>query len=235
MANLAAYDFGYLQAGGMMERTRLAFDTLEMLPRHRGHFYNWYDTETLQPLPPAYISTVDSGNLAGHLLTLRQGLLAIADAPILAADTFNGLADTLAVLEDVVEDTPSDDDALSLAVIEFRTVLTQAQWEPPSTATDAERMLARLVVHAEGIVAAWPAAGPGRIHPHHWPTALVEGCRSAHAELQFLLPAADAWAGDHLPTLRELQDGPAGALSTRRARERSTNSSAWRTSPVSSR
>ena len=64
LANLAAYDFGYLQAGGVMERTRLAFDTLEMLPRHRGHFYNWYDTETLQPLPPAYISTVDSGNLA---------------------------------------------------------------------------------------------------------------------------------------------------------------------------
>jgi cellobiose phosphorylase len=220
LANLAAYDFGYLQVGGVMERSRLVFDTLDALPRHRGHFYNWYDTETLQPLPPAYVSTVDSGNLAGHLLTLRQGLLALADAPVLAPATFTGLADTLAVLEDALEDTQTDGDASSLAVFEFRTVLTQAQREPPATVTDAERMLARLVVHAEGIVATWPTIDPDQIHPHHWPTALVEGCRSAHAELQFLLPDADAWTGDRLPTLRELQEGPASTLATRRARER---------------
>ena len=42
-----------------------------------GHFYNWYDTQSLKPLPPLYVSTVDSGNLAGHLLTLRPGLLAL--------------------------------------------------------------------------------------------------------------------------------------------------------------
>ena len=54
------------------------------MPRHRGHFYNWYDTETLQPLPPHYVSTVDSGNLAGHLLTLRQGLLALVDQPLVS-------------------------------------------------------------------------------------------------------------------------------------------------------
>ena len=51
------------------------------LERHRGHFYNWYDTQSLQPLLPIYISTVDSGNLAGHLLTLRAGLLALPDQP----------------------------------------------------------------------------------------------------------------------------------------------------------
>jgi hypothetical protein len=45
--------------------------TMAALERHRGHFYNWYDTQSLQPLLPTYISTVDSGNLAGHLLTLR--------------------------------------------------------------------------------------------------------------------------------------------------------------------
>ena len=49
------------------------------LPRYRGHFYNWYDTRTLAPLPPAYISTVDSGNLAGYLLTLRAGLRDLAE------------------------------------------------------------------------------------------------------------------------------------------------------------
>ncbi len=79
LSNLSAYDFGYIPAGQLIARTANAFDTMEALERHRGHFYNWYDTQTLDPLPPLYISTVDSGNLAGHLLTLRPGLLAIPD------------------------------------------------------------------------------------------------------------------------------------------------------------
>ena len=73
LANLSAYDFGYISAGQLVERTTNAFLTMESLERHRGHFYNWYDTQSLKPLLPTYVSTVDSGNLAGHLLTLRPG------------------------------------------------------------------------------------------------------------------------------------------------------------------
>ena len=65
LATLAAYDFGYLNADGLITRLERTFATLLRMPRYRGHFYNWYDTRTLAPLPPAYISTVDSGNLAG--------------------------------------------------------------------------------------------------------------------------------------------------------------------------
>ena len=54
------------------------------LERHEGHFYNWYDTRTLRPLPPRYISSVDSGNLAGHMLTLRAGLLVLPDQKIIS-------------------------------------------------------------------------------------------------------------------------------------------------------
>ena len=61
-------------------RTRCA--AMQSLERHRGHFFNWYDTRTLAPLTPRYISTVDSGNLVGSLLTLRVGLAALADEPI---------------------------------------------------------------------------------------------------------------------------------------------------------
>jgi hypothetical protein len=71
LANLAAYDFGYLSTGRLVERTANAIHTMESLERYRGHFYNWYDTQSLQPLRPHYVSSVDSGNLAGHLLTLR--------------------------------------------------------------------------------------------------------------------------------------------------------------------
>ena len=67
------------------------FHTMEVLERHRGHFYNWYDTQSLKPLQPAYISTVDSGNLAGHLLTLRPGLLALPDQKILGARWLDGV------------------------------------------------------------------------------------------------------------------------------------------------
>jgi len=72
LANLSAYDFGYIPAGQLIERTANAIHTMEALERYRGHFYNWYDTQSLKPLPPLYISSVDSGNLAAHLLTLRQ-------------------------------------------------------------------------------------------------------------------------------------------------------------------
>ena len=86
--------------GQLIERTANALHTMEALERHRGHFYNWYDTQSLKPLPPLYISTVDSGNLAGHLLTLRPGLLALPDHKILGSRLFEGFSDTLRVLED---------------------------------------------------------------------------------------------------------------------------------------
>ena len=103
LANLSAYDFGYISAGQLIERTANAFHTMEALERHRGHFYNWYDTQSLKPLQPTYISTVDSGNLAGHLLTLRPGLLALPDQKILGARLFDGLSDTLRILVDTAE------------------------------------------------------------------------------------------------------------------------------------
>ena len=77
LANLSAYDFGYISAGRLVDRTARAFQAMSAMERHRGHFYNWYDTQSLAPLEPRYISSVDSGNLAGHLLTLRPGLLAL--------------------------------------------------------------------------------------------------------------------------------------------------------------
>ncbi|MCB0056597.1 MAG: hypothetical protein KDE45_06230, partial [Caldilineaceae bacterium] len=85
LANLAAWDFGYIPAGQLLDRTANTFKTMAGLARHRGHFFNWYDTQTRQPLFPKYVSTVDSGNLAGHLLTLRPGLTGLLDRPIFAA------------------------------------------------------------------------------------------------------------------------------------------------------
>jgi hypothetical protein len=79
LSTLAAYDFGYITLDGLLTRLESTFTTLLGMQRYRGHFYNWYDTRTLAPLAPRYISTVDSGNLAGYLVTLRAALLDIAE------------------------------------------------------------------------------------------------------------------------------------------------------------
>ncbi len=231
LANLAAYDLGHLQAGALMERTRRVFATLELLPRHLGHFYNWYDTTTLQPLAPRYISTVDSGNLAGHLLTLRQGLLALPDAPILAASTFAGLADSLGVLEEAHLPDGHDDTALADAVAGFRAALAPVLAQPPVTLGDAVRALLALAAHAERIVAARPGAlaDAADLRAPDWPAALLAACRAALQELQLFAPPPAAHidpignadlGSDPIPTLRGLQDHAYGPLIRARARER---------------
>ena len=78
---IAAYDFGWVTASDMTARLTATLHSLGRLERFRGHFYNWYDTQTLAPLEPRYISTVDSGNLAGHLITVAQACREFALAP----------------------------------------------------------------------------------------------------------------------------------------------------------
>ncbi len=105
LANLAARDFGYLPVGGLLQRTRDALATMQRLEQHCGHFYNWYDTRTLTPLLPLYVSSVDSGNLAGHLLTLGSGLREEADTAVFSAEVFAGLRDTVEQVRDFGRDS----------------------------------------------------------------------------------------------------------------------------------
>ncbi|MFH0856095.1 MAG: glucoamylase family protein [Candidatus Omnitrophota bacterium] len=100
LANLTAYDFGYLSMGMMFHRTEKTFVTLNFMERFRGHFYNWYDTETLKPLAPLYVSSVDSGNLAGHLMVLRSGLAEMNSQKIISVKMFDGLGDTLEIMRE---------------------------------------------------------------------------------------------------------------------------------------
>ena len=116
------------------------------LERYRGHFYNWYDTQTLQPLQPMYVSTVDSGNLAAHLLTLRAGLLALPDQPIFATRVFDGLADTLGVLRE------SQREEMTPLHAELRRELASAIAAGVTSLDDARRRLERLVTLISEIV-----------------------------------------------------------------------------------
>jgi cyclic beta-1,2-glucan synthetase len=98
LSTLAAHDLGYITTDALVERLDRTLTTLEGLERHEGHFLNWYDTGTLAPLRPRYVSTVDSGNLAGALIALSQGLLGATDAPQTEARRLEGVIDTAGVL-----------------------------------------------------------------------------------------------------------------------------------------
>jgi cyclic beta-1,2-glucan synthetase len=120
-ANLAAYDFGYVAADEVLARSARTIAAMDRLQRYRGHFYNWYDTRTLEPLRPIYISTVDSGNLAGHLLTFSAGLHELVGHPIFRPAIYEGLRDTLAQLAEV-----SPDVAVRDALATVRELLARA-------------------------------------------------------------------------------------------------------------
>ena len=80
---LAAHDFGYLTADDLLKRCSHTMATLGRLERYEGHLLNWYDTQTLEPLAPRYVSTVDSGNLIASLWVLEQGCQDVLRAPVI--------------------------------------------------------------------------------------------------------------------------------------------------------
>ncbi|MFA4901320.1 MAG: glucoamylase family protein [Desulfobaccales bacterium] len=180
LANLAAYDFGYISAGRLVERTENALHTMAALERHRGHFYNWYDTQSLQPLLPIYISTVDSGNLAGHLLTLRAGLLALPDHQILGARWFDGLSHTLGIIVDTAGG------ATLAPLAQLQKDLTSAVNSRPTTLAATRLCLDRLATSAEDLVRSLDADPESQLR--WWAQSLFRQCRDALDELTFLAP-----------------------------------------------
>jgi cellobiose phosphorylase len=223
LANLAAYDFGYLGGGELLVRGGNTLRAMDKLERHRGHFLNWYDTQTLRPLPPRYISSVDSGNLAGHLLVLRAGLLALADAPLLHPRIGEGLLDTLAVLEPLFGHLPAE-------VAALREQLAEASSSPEQ----AQTLLQRTRAFAEQLRA--DAAAAGNSAGEDWAQALARQCDSHLKDLELLLPWLwpDAGSGvvapadlrtlaafelDSLPEVQREAMAPARALARRRLAE----------------
>ena len=75
MSTISARDLGFIPLESMIGMLEKVFRSLERMRRYRGHFYNWYDLRDLHVLEPAYISTVDSGNFAGHLIAVNQACL----------------------------------------------------------------------------------------------------------------------------------------------------------------
>jgi len=208
LANLTAHDFGYITGAQLLTRTENTLDTMARLERYQGHFYNWYDTQSLKPLHPVYISTVDSGNLAGHLLTLEPGLAGLFDAPIIGPQILDGLATTFELLREAAQ---ADGKAMPPALQPLHDVLAQPRH--PGNLLDMHGWLQRVTSLAEAFLSDPELAGDAAVHM--WATALAAQCRAALDELLLLAPWASA-APDTvidaklraIPTLRELAAFP---------------------------
>ena len=107
LSNLSAYDLGYIGFGDFIEKSERIFESIHKLEKLNGHFYNWYNTQNLEPLSPRYISTVDSGNLAGHLITFKQACLQLAKSEYLNENARIGLRDSFIILEEYLHEMES--------------------------------------------------------------------------------------------------------------------------------
>jgi len=150
------------------------------MERYRGHFFNWYDTQTLKPLRPLYISSVDSGNLAAHLLTLKQGLIALPDGKIHGPRLFEGISDTFQILlENSGKPTP-------FHVAKFRTYQGAVLHEQPVTLAYLHKCLMKLTEASSEILNGLTVSSDGQYRI--WATRLSQQCRSALDELSYLVP-----------------------------------------------
>jgi cellobiose phosphorylase len=192
LATLTAYDLGFITLGQLIERTRASLDTMEGMERYQTHFYNWYDTQTLQPLRPRYVSTVDSGNLSGHLLTLCAGLRGLADEGARWSRLLDGMRDTHQLLQSVTGKE------IQTPLRRFATLLESAQSSPRESPAELERIYAPLARCSAQIVAAEasadfsvPTGDPaGLAETRRWALALDAQCRAAVDELRILAPGS---------------------------------------------
>ncbi len=206
LANLSAFDFGYIHTGELLERTAKSFNTMNLMEKYQGHFFNWYDTQSLKPLRPLYVSSVDSGNLAGHLLTLKQGLITLPDQLILGPRLFEGINDTLQILiEKTGKQVPDQ-------IVQFSKDLNVILSDHPVNLGYMRKCLEKLAKSSAEITNALYAETDEQNKV--WANNLSRQCQDALNELFYLtpwilnpdLPDIHGYSNDinAIPTLREI-------------------------------
>jgi cyclic beta-1,2-glucan synthetase len=188
LSTVAANDLGWIGIGDMVERLEATFATLRRLARFRGHFYNWYDTVSLEPLEPRYVSTVDSGNLAAHLIALRQVCFERQDEPVRREGALDGLTDALGLLRVSATGAVGASRSRVVTPRQFEDALTETAAllsSVPASDSEWRQRLSLLATHAETLVDLARALGQdGDASPDstalEWALAFSE-CVASHA------------------------------------------------------
>ncbi|WP_456778982.1 GH36-type glycosyl hydrolase domain-containing protein [Bradyrhizobium sp. USDA 3315] len=191
LSTASAHDFGWLGIVDAIERLEATLSTMGTLARFRGHFYNWYDTTDLRPLDPQYVSTVDSGNLAGHLIALANACDSWSVLPLSAEKRLEGVRDALDLVREEVDKLRDSrrtetvtwrqfDETLALALSQVRSSLLTPK-------TFAER-LARLSTVTETLADITRALAIEREHASHsdllfWVEATRKSIASHHRDI----------------------------------------------------
>ncbi len=205
LSAVAARDFGWACLTDTVERLEATFATLDRMERLRGHFFNWYDTSDLRPLEPKYISSVDSGNLAGHLIVVGNACQGWTVSPLRGPGTIAGIRDALDIARqyldrlDGVDGTESLQDALTAAAASFE-----------GDEDDAARLPA-ILLHAEAVAGAATSLHAAVKLPQtqtilDWANAARRSAE-AHSRDAALLNATDGTS--RVPTLAEMAAAPA--------------------------
>ena len=216
LATVAAHDLGYVGTLELVERLELTLDTLQRLPKFRGHLFNWYDTRTLEPLEPQYVSTVDSGNLAGHLLALRQACVELPERPLFGAHTLAGLADTVALLGHELDRAGTARKRTEVVTVkhlreEVAACAGLLAGPPPEQAGEWETLLGSLQRRATAaddmLAALWQEHGADELTEVGFlTTALLRQLKGFARDLHAFAPS-DYPAGAVLPRLSRLAQG----------------------------
>ncbi len=215
LANLAAYDFGYIATGELLRFTENTVATMEQLERYHGHFYNWYDTRTLQILSPKYISAVDSGNLAGCLLTLQAGLNALKSHTVLPDNTVAGLQDTLHLLKTHIHDLPALGLAEKVNALEALLPSKSRNACSPSPVS-LHLWLAHILQLSDALVSDLPSDLLAGNECAYWARAFYRQCHALAADLENLAPEVQN-LDDALTLIELASDIRMGTTSSRAA------------------
>ena len=209
LSTAAAHDLGYIGTLELTERFELTFASMSKLERFHGHYLNWYDTRTLEPLLPKYVSTVDSGNLAGHLLAIKQVCVEAPDVPLFGPRIMKGFADTVALMREEASRLGAAQqrtEALTLKQLrdEVEACATLIGADAPQTPAGWHTLLdalARCAITTEDIInaLAYEHGEAEYEELRFWTGALLHQTREHRRDLDTLLP----WAQITLERLSE--------------------------------
>jgi cyclic beta-1,2-glucan synthetase len=216
---VAAHDFGWIGTHEAVDRLGATLGTMKRMELFRGHFYNWYGTRDLRPLDPRYVSSVDSGNLAGHLIALGNACREMIAQPVVDRRWLKGIQDSIALIRESLGPLTADQRSHTVTpkqldeVLDAMAPLTQSA---PQTVLKMTAWLAELAAHSDSIcdmaraLTLERATDPGANDVLAWAEALRSCIRSHQRDLELLRPSANPAAGDgtleSIPALGDLAD-----------------------------
>ena len=196
---IAARDFGWLGTLETVQRLEATLRTMSALERFRGHFYNWYGTRDLRPLEPKYISSVDSGNLAGHLIALANACRETIGDPVMAANWASGIQDAVSLTRESAEALSNEKPGQAANLKRFDgnlDAISALLLRTSTTPAGIARQLSELAPHADRLAESARALAKERTDDGSaelttWAEAVGATIRSHQRDLDQLMP----WAG----------------------------------------